>query len=114
MGRHHSDDDKPSKLFDIWGKAHQQWHFQNELHREHAPAIIIKTMRAHYKNNKLTDRMDCSWYYYGRQVIQIEEDSLCVKQTIVIKDCAGIVLSQVNDIFWEALIGNKKQLIKLL
>ena len=114
MGRHHSYDDKPSKLLNIWGKEHLQWHFQDELHREHAPAITIKTVRARYKNYKPTDHMDYTWYYHGRHVIQVEEDSLCVKQTIVLKDCAGVVLSQVNDIFWEALVGNKKQLIKLL
>ena len=77
MGRHHSYDDKPARVF---GTETNQWYFQDLFHRVHAPAIVA--------TNKLTmiDHEDKGmWYYYGQEVIVIPEDSLHIGKAIVIE-----------------------------
>jgi len=117
-GRHHSFNDKPAI---VWFDGDKEWYLNGKQHRENGPAIEYASGNKYWRLNGKFHRTDGPaieyvsgnkvWYLNGKQAIQVKDQNIIVGQKIYIKDNIGIVLIQVESVFYEVLLGNKKVLI---
>lgn len=120
-GKHHSHNDEPAVIFDdgtklwfsngsnhrenkpakIWLDGCREWYFDDALHREDGPACSYPE-----------DHDDKRWWCLkGDRAAVILEEELYTKKVIQIEGKIAIITKQMNDLFFEVVIGDKKELI---
>jgi len=97
---HHSYNGKPSFIGQSYSDPDLQfryWHKQGRLHRLDAPAMEYKD-GSNY------------WFLNGKEALKTRQ-KIIIASSIEINNEIGIVLRHVEGCFYQALFGNKKELI---